>query len=603
MKISKCSVCLLIIGFLVLVPLGAGAGFTIPAISTTPIPIKIYCTPNTITLSSNIANAGYKIHRVYFTESFSGQTSIPSGSYWTSTVTVAHDYLWDVTWSPVSGYGLPSPSWEAKNLINNSCITFIGNYIGGNITVNTNLASASYTITGPGFSSTGTGTSKKFFTLKQGSYTISFNAVSGYTPPAPQTLSVDIGRDYIIQGQYVVLTTTNTTVPASVTGNISVVSSPSNAEVYLDGTLMGNAPQTLNNISTGTHIIWCKRTGYEDFMQSVDVPSGGFATLTCLMTLTPISTGTATPTGTVTPTATPPPEKLKVSIASKSEKIETETPASIEVVVTMNGAPVLDSIVKLYTTNCIVTPNSGITDSSGRFISTVKCPVEGTANVMAQVSKDGMQGTNDVNIIVTNGSSDWTLIAIALIILIFVGVGVFLWNKGRKKVSVDNDSEPEGKSIEVIITPALIEAGEKSSATVTLKVIDKFGNPISSSKEKTVNLTTTLGSISKNVVIPPKTIAGTTVMKVGKIPGITYIHASISEKGKEEIKGKGELEITEGTKRYCMHCGTKMLIDAQTCNMCGKTPPSDVETKVCSCNVILPQIAKYCDKCGARQPV
>jgi ribosomal protein L40E len=273
----------------------------------------------------------------------------------------------------------------------------------------------------------------------------------------------------------------------------------------------------------------------------------------------------------------------------------------------MNGAPVSDSIVKLYTTNCIVTPNSGITDSSGRFISTVKCPVEGTANVMAQVSKDGVNETKDVNIIVTGPIPfiDWPLIAIALIILIIAVIGVFLFYKGRKKVSVDNDSEPEGKSIEVIITPGSIDVGEKSSAIVTVKVKDEYGNPISSSKEKTVNLTTTLGSISKKVVIPAKTIAGTTMIKAGKVNGTAFVYASISEKGKEEIKGKGELEITEGTKRYCMHCGTKMSMDAQTCNKCGKTPPSGFETKECKSCIehTIPLSANFCDKCGAKQPV
>jgi ribosomal protein L40E len=396
-----------------------------------------------------------------------------------------------------------------------------------------------------------------------------------------------------------------------ITGNISITSSPPGAEVLVNKVSRGIASPNLNvsDLVPGPYTVECRLSGYSDYNTSVTVKADGVETVTCLLNLLGTSTATATTTATTTTTtatATPHPEKLIVSIASKPEKIETDTTASIEVVVTMNGAPVSDSIVKLYCTNCIVKPYSGITDSSGRFIATVKGSDEGNANVMAQVSKDGVQGTNDVNIIVTNGSNDWALIAIALIILIIAVFGVYLWNKGRKKVYDDNDSEPEGKSIEVIITPGSIEVGEKSSANVTIKVIDEHGKPISSSKEKTVNMTTTLGFISKKVIIPPKTIAGTTVIKAGKVNGTAIVYAIISEKGKEEIKGKGELEITEGIKRYCMHCGTKMSMDAQTCNKCGMSPPSGVETKDCkSCNDshTLPLTAIFCDKCGAKQPV
>ncbi|MCX9076234.1 MAG: PEGA domain-containing protein, partial [Candidatus Methanoperedens sp.] len=48
-------------------------------------------------------------------------------------------------------------------------------------------------------------------------------------------------------------------------GSISVTSSPSGAEVYLDGALKGTAPVMLKDVSPGKHVIWCKKSGFEDF--------------------------------------------------------------------------------------------------------------------------------------------------------------------------------------------------------------------------------------------------------------------------------------------------------------------------------------------------
>lgn len=63
------------------------------------------------------------------------------------------------------------------------------------------------------------------------------------------------------------------------TGSIQVTSSPTGAEIYLDGSNTGRTTNTtLTGISAGPHSIKLVKEGYEDFYQSVTVPSGGTAT-------------------------------------------------------------------------------------------------------------------------------------------------------------------------------------------------------------------------------------------------------------------------------------------------------------------------------------
>ncbi|MGB9600386.1 MAG: PEGA domain-containing protein, partial [Myxococcota bacterium] len=48
------------------------------------------------------------------------------------------------------------------------------------------------------------------------------------------------------------------------TGNINIQSEPKGAEVYLDGTFMGNTPLALKDIDAGEHVIKVSKAGYVD---------------------------------------------------------------------------------------------------------------------------------------------------------------------------------------------------------------------------------------------------------------------------------------------------------------------------------------------------
>jgi hypothetical protein len=87
--------------------------------------------------------------------------------------------------------------------------------------------------------------------------------------------------------------------PAPVTtGAITVRSSPSGANIYLDNAYRGLTPLTLADIPPGNHAIVLKLSGYQDWQSSVNVPAGS---------ITDVS-GTLSPSPTTYPTALAPPQ-------------------------------------------------------------------------------------------------------------------------------------------------------------------------------------------------------------------------------------------------------------------------------------------------------
>jgi len=57
---------------------------------------------------------------------------------------------------------------------------------------------------------------------------------------------------------------------------MSVASNPDGAEVYLDGSFIGNAPATLK-LKPGKHTITVKQAGYQDWSCEVSAESGSEA--------------------------------------------------------------------------------------------------------------------------------------------------------------------------------------------------------------------------------------------------------------------------------------------------------------------------------------
>src|SRR3989344_3143801 len=77
-------------------------------------------------------------------------------------------------------------------------------------------------------------------------------------------------------------TSTSTTTTLPLTGNLSVSSSPSNASVFLDGVLRGNTPIHLPNINAGIHSVNLTKSGYLNYVTSVNVTAGKLTQLILL---------------------------------------------------------------------------------------------------------------------------------------------------------------------------------------------------------------------------------------------------------------------------------------------------------------------------------
>jgi len=72
-------------------------------------------------------------------------------------------------------------------------------------------------------------------------------------------------------------------VPDNSGNGLYVVSTPANAEVYLDGTLSGVTPVMLSDTAAGTHTIDIRLYGYEDWKSAVDVNVGGTKTISAIL--------------------------------------------------------------------------------------------------------------------------------------------------------------------------------------------------------------------------------------------------------------------------------------------------------------------------------
>ncbi len=73
------------------------------------------------------------------------------------------------------------------------------------------------------------------------------------------------------------------------TGSLSVNSTPSGAAIWLDGGSTGKVtPDTLTNVTAGSHTVKLTLTGYSDYQTTVSVPSGGTASVNAV--LSPVTT-------------------------------------------------------------------------------------------------------------------------------------------------------------------------------------------------------------------------------------------------------------------------------------------------------------------------
>ena len=102
----------------------------------------------------------------------------------------------------------------------------------------------------------------------------------------------------VVAGQ---TTTTYATLQSQVTyGTLSVTSSPSNGNIYLDGAYKGTAPRTIGGLSQGAHTLEVTMPGYQEWANTIQIHSNQVTYATATLTADPQST-----TGSISVTSNP----------------------------------------------------------------------------------------------------------------------------------------------------------------------------------------------------------------------------------------------------------------------------------------------------------
>jgi RNA polymerase subunit RPABC4/transcription elongation factor Spt4 len=169
---------------------------------------------------------------------------------------------------------------------------------------------------------------------------------------------------------------------------------------------------------------------------------------------------------------------------------------------------------------------------------------------------------------------------------------------GGKSATARVDFIAENGKIEVEAQPETVPADGKSSATITVRVKDDKGNVVAPLTDKSLDLKTTLGTLPSPLKWPARATSVTANLLSGEASGTAVITATL-----DGLKGEGKVAFQGMPKRFCMHCGAPMSLEAALCPKCGKTPPSGTDVKECaSCKTVIPDPARFCHHCGAQQP-
>jgi hypothetical protein len=197
----------------VLLLIFAGSPFANINTNTASAVINPYAPVGTIVVNTNNTAATFTLTGpATYTGSGIGwsQADAPEGTY-------------TITFDPIPGYD--TPSGNTQTLISGGTITFTGlyNLSVGTITVTTNNNAATFNITGPA-TYTGSGTSWSQSNAPIGTYTITYDPLSGYdTPPSDTQIlaskgTIDFTGVYNLSVGTITVTTNNSAATFTLTG-------------------------------------------------------------------------------------------------------------------------------------------------------------------------------------------------------------------------------------------------------------------------------------------------------------------------------------------------------------------------------------------------
>jgi len=238
------------------------------------------------------------------------------------------------------------------------------------------------------------------------------------------------------------------------------------------------------------------------------------------------------------------------------------------------------------------------TSAAGSYTYTWTPSTQGTYEIKARWEGDATTQPDESDVrTVTVQAAPFPIPVELLIGLIGAGVAavaLVLYLKKRPK----KPKEPQPSGLRISADPGEIFADGKSTSDLTIELVDADGNAVSTEADREVSISATEGKIAGSVVIPKGKSSVRATLTSSTTVGTVAVSAS-----SRDLRG-ARVEVTfKERKRYCMHCGQRMPLDARICPSCGNVPPSGVDTKVCkNCSSIIPIVAKFCSECGASQP-
>jgi hypothetical protein len=223
-------------------------------------------------------------------------------------------------------------------------------------------------------------------------------------------------------------------------------------------------------------------------------------------------------------------------------------------------------VAGIYTYYCKITDSTGAVTNSNPMTLTVKAADAGFPTI-------------------------YLIAIVAAVALLIVAWLLIKFLKRPKKL-------PTPAQLRITAEPTTLVADGETTATITIQLLDKEGNPMPALVDTQVKVKAEKGKVENPVVTIPKgKYAEQTILVSPVEAGVVPVSAM--------AEGLKSITVTLNfveRARYCMHCGTQMVGKARACKNCGLLPPAGVDTKVCgNCDSVIPIVAKFCGECGAGQ--
>ncbi|MEM3027888.1 MAG: invasin domain 3-containing protein, partial [Candidatus Bathyarchaeia archaeon] len=187
------------------------------------------------------------------------------------------------------------------------------------------------------------------------------------------------------------------------------------------------------------------------------------------------------------------------------------------------------------------------------------------------------------------------IIALAGVLAIVAVIAALLMRRPKRPPT---PPKPKPTALRISANPMEILADGRSSSQLTIELLDETGKPMATERDMEILLSATSGRVDGSVTLPRGQSFVTTTLTSSTSVGKVVV--SVASK---DLKGASVEVIFREKRRYCMHCGQRMPLDAKVCPSCGNAPPSGIDVKVCrNCGSVIPVVAKFCSECGAGQP-